>query len=89
MGIDIGSRISCTNESDWRIAAGKLHFVKFETAKIDSAMSFIRENCLHMSHRGDDEVTDVVRIKATGGGAFKFSDVFQVEAEQSVIICVI
>ena len=54
--------------------------MKFETAKIDSAMSFIRENCLHMSHRGDDEITDVVRIKATGGGAFKFSDVFQVAA---------
>lgn len=61
-----------------KLFAGKLHFVKFETAKIDSAMSFIRENCLHMSHRGDDEITDVVRIKATGGGAFKFSDVFQV-----------
>ena len=54
--------------------------MKFETAKIDSAMSFIRENCLHMSNRGGNEITDVVRIKATGGGAFKFSDVFQVAA---------
>ena len=58
--------------------AGKLHFVKFETAKIDSAMSFIRENCLHMRRGGADEPKDVVRIKATGGGAFKFSDIFQV-----------
>lgn len=58
---------------------GKLHFVKFETAKIGSAMSFIRENCLHMHRRGTDTVKDVVRIKATGGGAFKFADVFQVD----------
>lgn len=67
--------LSCTS----CLHAGKLHFVKFETSRIDSAMSFIKENCLHMSRTESPEVSNVVRIKATGGGAFKFADVFQVQ----------
>lgn len=58
---------------------GKLHFVKFETAKMDSAMNFIKANCLHLSNGRDKHLKDVVRIKATGGGAFKFADIFQVD----------
>jgi len=59
-------------------SAGKLHFVKFETAKIVSALDFIEANCLHMYRDGRRQSSDVVRIKATGGGAYKFSDIFQV-----------
>ena len=60
------------------VFAGKLHFVKFETAKIGQAMDFIKANCLHMFRNGSTGEREVVRIKATGGGAYKFSDIFQV-----------
>ena len=61
--------------------AGKLHFVKFETAKIMQAMDFIKANCLHMFRNGSKSAQEVVRIKATGGGAFKFADIFQVPCQ--------
>lgn len=59
-------------------AAGKLHFVKFETSKIAQALDFIKANCLHMYLTNGNGKKRVVRIKATGGGAFKFADIFQV-----------
>ena len=61
--------------------AGKLHFVKFETAKITQAMDFIKANCLHMFRNGSKSPQEVVRIKATGGGAYKFADIFQVPCQ--------
>lgn len=58
--------------------AGKLHFVKFETAKIEEALEFIKANCLHTRDTGNGGEKKVVRIMATGGGAYKFSEIFQV-----------
>lgn len=64
-----------------RYAPGKLHFVKFETSKVAQALDFIKANCLHMYQNGSNGSKRVVRIKATGGGAFKFADIFQVLLE--------
>lgn len=72
--------------------AGRLHFVKFETAKVHQAIDFIEEKGLHRcismnsgsgrssadSCGASDSGNTVGRIKATGGGAFKFSELFEV-----------
>lgn len=55
--------------------AGKLHFVKFETAKIDQMLEFIEAKGLHKLPNGGG---GAARIKATGGGAFKFAQLFEV-----------
>ncbi|KAK9066476.1 hypothetical protein SSX86_013798 [Deinandra increscens subsp. villosa] len=53
------------------ILGGRLHFVKFETAKINECLEFIHSKQLH---RGEN---DNAVIKATGGGAYKFADLFK------------
>ena len=58
-----------------RLAAGKLHFVKFETSKLDQAVEFITAKGLH---KVPGSAAQLVRVKATGGGAFKFTEVLQV-----------
>ena len=58
--------------------AGKLHFVKFETAKVEQVVDFIEAKGLLLpaaphGASGDQRVS----IKATGGGAFKFAELFE------------
>ncbi|KAI3761367.1 hypothetical protein L1987_51781 [Smallanthus sonchifolius] len=53
------------------ILGGWLHFVKFETAKINECFEFVHSKQLY---RGDN--ANAV-IKATGGGAYKFADLFK------------
>jgi pantothenate kinase len=55
--------------------AGKLHFVKFETAKIDQMLDFIEAKGLHRLPNGGG---GAARIRATGGGAYKFEQLFKV-----------
>lgn len=59
------------NRRSFPILGGRLHFVKFETAKINECLDFIHSKQLH---RGDN---DNAVIKATGGGAYKFADLFK------------
>ncbi|KAI7754072.1 hypothetical protein M8C21_009587 [Ambrosia artemisiifolia] len=59
------------NRRTFPILGGRLHFVKFETAKINECLEFIQSKQLH---RGD---IDNAVIKATGGGAYKFADLFK------------
>ncbi|XP_009621068.1 pantothenate kinase 1 [Nicotiana tabacum] len=61
------------------ILSGRLHFVKFETSKIEDCINFLSSKKLqqcgaqcHHSH-----TVDKIKIKATGGGAFKFADLFK------------
>ncbi|XP_042043482.1 pantothenate kinase 1-like [Salvia splendens] len=58
---------------------GKLHFLKFETSKIDECIKFISSQ--HLQHNGGQDDKDLACeeniIKATGGGAFKFADLFK------------
>lgn len=58
--------------------AGKIHFVKFETQRIDECIDFIEAKGLHRTHKGNGEPDGRVRIVATGGGAFKYADKFEV-----------
>lgn len=53
------------------VCPGKLHFVKFESSKIEECMDFIEAKCLHRVNGG----AEVMRVKATGGGAYKYADV--------------
>ncbi|GLI70548.1 hypothetical protein VaNZ11_015467 [Volvox africanus] len=54
---------------------GKLHFVKFETSRVEDAINFIEAKGLHRycGRNGTKEM----RVKATGGGAYKYADVFK------------
>jgi hypothetical protein len=52
-----------------------MHFVKFETARIQDCLDFIEAKGLHRC-RGRDGQAREVRVKATGGGAYKFADLF-------------
>ncbi|GAQ88623.1 pantothenate kinase 2 [Klebsormidium nitens] len=66
---------------------GRLHFVKFETAKLSECLEFIEQKKLHyynaMGLEGQEDTVwgygaaKDVTIKATGGGAFKYADVFK------------
>ncbi|EIE24982.1 fumble-domain-containing protein [Coccomyxa subellipsoidea C-169] len=58
-------------------AGGKIHFVKFETQRIDDCIDFIEAKGLHRTHNGKGEPDGRVRIVATGGGAFKYADKFE------------
>ena len=59
-------------------APGKLHFVKFETANIGHVLDFIEAKGLL---RGTGAAADkLVSIKATGGGAFKYAELFEVRS---------
>ncbi|EFN57701.1 hypothetical protein CHLNCDRAFT_34679 [Chlorella variabilis] len=53
---------------------GKLHFVKFETAKVEECIAFIEAKGLHRSNDGSGIK---MRVKATGGGAYKFAELFK------------
>ncbi len=63
--------------------AGKLHFVKFETQRINDCIDFIEAKGLHRTHNGAGEPEGKVRVVATGGGAYKFAEMFQVRVKLS------
>lgn len=62
-----------------RLFNGRLYFLKFETSKINECLNFISSTQLHckgVQHCGFP-ASDKNTIKATGGGAFKFADLFK------------
>ncbi|XP_043806469.1 pantothenate kinase 2 isoform X3 [Manihot esculenta] len=75
--------ISNGNRRSYPILGGRLHFVKFETRKINDCLDFISSKQLHLggvdSHRWLSETPANCNavIKATGGGAYKFADLFK------------
>ncbi|KAF7806082.1 pantothenate kinase 2 [Senna tora] len=77
MGISNGSRRS------YPILGGRLHFVKFETSKINECLDFIYSKQLHCGGDGlescySSAVPDQNSIiKATGGGSYKYADLFK------------
>ncbi|XVF43998.1 hypothetical protein PTKIN_Ptkin02bG0084600 [Pterospermum kingtungense] len=57
---------------------GRLHFAKFETSKIYDCLEFISSKKLHLDGLHDcSALAQKVFIKATGGGAYKFADLFK------------
>lgn len=71
------------NRRSYPILGGRLHFVKFETSKINECLDFISSKQLHCGgidspswRKGSETGCDIV-IKATGGGAYKYADLFK------------
>ncbi|KAK9799347.1 hypothetical protein WJX73_008823 [Symbiochloris irregularis] len=61
---------------------GRMHFVKFETSAIDQAIEFILAKGLHqLQARSHSGRANRVRVKATGGGAYKFAEALQERLE--------
>ncbi|KAG2636425.1 hypothetical protein PVAP13_2NG449600 [Panicum virgatum] len=64
------------------ILGGRLHFVKFETGKLNECLDFISSKQLlrggvdSPSWRSGAQPDNIV-IKATGGGAYKYADLFK------------
>ncbi|KAL7138993.1 hypothetical protein ABFS83_09G020600 [Erythranthe nasuta] len=81
----INARLGITNVNrrSYPILGGRLHFVKFETNKINECLDFIYSKQLHrggMDSRhwqSEGSATENTIIKATGGGAYKFADLFK------------
>ncbi|OIV98208.1 hypothetical protein TanjilG_28721 [Lupinus angustifolius] len=71
--------ISNGNRRSYPILGGRLHFVKFETRKINECLDFISSKQLHCggleSHYTGADRNAI--IKATGGGAYKYADLFK------------
>ncbi|GMJ09710.1 pantothenate kinase 2 [Hibiscus trionum] len=61
------------------VLEGRLHFAKFETNKINDCLEFLSSMklCLSGFHGCTAPLSDKMFIKATGGGAFKFADLFK------------
>uniref|UniRef100_A0A164ULY1 Pantothenate kinase 2 n=1 Tax=Daucus carota subsp. sativus TaxID=79200 RepID=A0A164ULY1_DAUCS len=65
------------------ILGGRLHFVKFETHKINECLDFINSKQLHrggmdsLGWQSEVESNENAVIKATGGGAYRFADLFK------------
>ncbi|KAF8056112.1 pantothenate kinase 2 [Scenedesmus sp. PABB004] len=55
---------------------GRMHFVKFETARLGDCLDFIQAKGLHRCMLRDGSSREV-RVKATGGGAIRFAEVFK------------
>ncbi|GLU03092.1 hypothetical protein SLE2022_203100 [Rubroshorea leprosula] len=73
-GLGISSDGSCP------ILKGRLHFAKFETSKINDCLEFIRCYRLHLGGFQHHETpSNKIIIKATGGGAYKFANLFEEE----------
>uniref|UniRef100_A0A9I9CE58 Pantothenate kinase 2 n=1 Tax=Cucumis melo TaxID=3656 RepID=A0A9I9CE58_CUCME len=76
--------LSNGNRRSYPVLGGRLHFVKFETSKINECLDFIHSKQLHrgacndLPHwHSDDPANENAIIKATGGGAYKFADLFK------------
>ena len=52
--------------------------MKFETQRINDCIDFIEAKGLHRTHNGAGEPEGKVRVVATGGGAYKYAERFQV-----------
>ncbi|EQC42548.1 pantothenate kinase [Saprolegnia diclina VS20] len=51
-----------------QLASGRIHFLRFETTKLEKVVEFVRHRCFHR---------DIRTMPCTGGGAFKFSKLFE------------
>ncbi|XVF50319.1 hypothetical protein PTKIN_Ptkin04bG0087400 [Pterospermum kingtungense] len=75
--------ISNGNRRSYPILGGRLHFVKFETRKLNECLDFISSKQLHCGRidsynwNSDAPANENAVIKATGGGAYKFTDLFK------------
>ncbi|KAL3511303.1 hypothetical protein ACH5RR_030704 [Cinchona calisaya] len=78
----LSSKGSCglsNGNANCSVLKGKLHFLKFETTKINECLEFLSSKQFHRNggYCHGDCASDKNIIKATGGGAFKFADLFK------------
>ncbi|XP_054824165.1 pantothenate kinase 1-like isoform X1 [Prosopis cineraria] len=61
------------------VLKGRINFKKFETSKINDCLEFIKSMKLHLggSQQQQDGPGRLTAIKATGGGAHKYADLFK------------
>lgn len=61
------------------VLKGKLHFMKFETRKINDCIEFLSSKKFrcHDDLHHEDHTSDSHIVKATGGGAFRYADLFK------------
>ncbi|KAF9590936.1 hypothetical protein IFM89_000481 [Coptis chinensis] len=65
------------------ILGGRLHFVKFETMEINECLDYIYSKQLHrggfdpLGWSSEGQVNENAIVKATGGGAHKFAELFK------------
>ncbi|KAI4328270.1 hypothetical protein L6164_020637 [Bauhinia variegata] len=61
------------------VVKGRLNFMRFETSKINDLLEFIKSEKLHLggSRQQDVPGNQNMFIKATGGGAYKYADLFK------------
>ncbi|KAK4376880.1 hypothetical protein RND71_003176 [Anisodus tanguticus] len=64
---------------NYHILSGRLYFVKFETSKIEDCIKVLASKKLQQcgAQCRHSHAVDKIKIKATGGGAFKFADLFK------------
>ncbi|KAF3777096.1 Pantothenate kinase 2 [Nymphaea thermarum] len=78
-----GSEVLNGQNSSYPILGGQLHFVKFETRNLSDCLEFIKSKQLHHGGLGflacqhENPLNEHATIKATGGGAYKFADIFK------------
>ena len=82
---------SCADEAT---LGGRLHFQVFETSRIHECIEFIRTNGLHKGSVDPMGGQTPRKVKATGGGAFKFAQLFEEQLgvvfdKEDEIACVI
>lgn len=77
--LDDNQEGSCDSGRNNLILNGRLHFENFETCKISQCLEFLSSKHLHHIGGLHNEVLVSGKniVKATGGGAFKFADLFK------------
>ncbi|KAJ7943650.1 Pantothenate kinase 2 [Quillaja saponaria] len=69
----------CNGCRSYPVLKGRLNFMKFETSKINECLDFIQSKKLHPGGTQHQVVSasHETNIKATGGGAYKYADLFK------------
>ncbi|RZB99283.1 Pantothenate kinase 2 isoform B [Glycine soja] len=67
------------SSKQYPVLNGKLNFKKFETSRINDCIEFIKSMKLHIggSQPQENPGSQPIAIKATGGGAYKYPDLFK------------
>uniref|UniRef100_A0A2N9ILK8 pantothenate kinase n=1 Tax=Fagus sylvatica TaxID=28930 RepID=A0A2N9ILK8_FAGSY len=69
----------CSGNRNYPVLKGRLHLMKFETRNINDCIDFIQTKQLHLGGFRHHEAPPIEKtiIKATGGGAYKYTDLFE------------
>nr|XP_007153743.1 hypothetical protein PHAVU_003G061300g [Phaseolus vulgaris]ESW25737.1 hypothetical protein PHAVU_003G061300g [Phaseolus vulgaris] len=69
----------CKDSKQHPVLNGRLSFKTFETSKINDCLEFIKSMKLHIggSQSQENPGSQPIAIKATGGGAYKYADLFK------------